>query len=108
MITKQLTHQQTQWAEYLSWFDFKIIYWFNKQNQKSDVLTWWIQNLSMNFFNEQIANWLQILLLFEQFEKIWFVFTYNNEFDNINLSKNIDKWDMNLENLLKHEYKHDL
>ena len=26
MITKQLMHQQTWWAEYLSWFDFKITY----------------------------------------------------------------------------------
>ena len=36
------------------------------------------------------------------------MFTCNNEFDDINLSKNIDKWDMNLEDLLKHEYEHDL
>ena len=26
MIMKQLMHWQTQWAEYLSWFDFKIMY----------------------------------------------------------------------------------
>ena len=49
-----------------------------------------------------------ILLLFEQFEKIQLVFTCNNEFDDINLNENIDKWDMNLENLLKHEYEHNL
>ena len=36
------------------------------------------------------------------------MFTCNDEFDDIKLSKNIDKWDMNLENLLKHEYEHDL
>ena len=36
------------------------------------------------------------------------MFNYNNEFNNINLSKNINKWDMNFENLLKHEYEHNL
>ena len=46
--------------------------------------------------------------LFEQFKKIQLVFTHNNEFDDINLNENINKWDINLENLLKHEYKHDL
>jgi hypothetical protein len=51
---------------------------------------------------------LWILLLSEQFEKIQLVFTCNNEFDDINLNKNIDKWDMNFENLLKHEYEHNL
>ena len=84
------------------------MYWSDKQDQKSDVLTQQIQDLSVNFFNKQIANWLQILLSSEQFEKIQLVFNHNDEFDDINLSKNINKWDMNLENLLKHEYKHDL
>ena len=36
------------------------------------------------------------------------MFNHNDEFDDINLSENINKWDMNLEDLLKHEYKHDL
>ena len=41
--------------------------------------------------HEQIANKLQILLSSEWFEKIWFVFNHNDEFDDINLSKNINK-----------------
>ena len=64
--------------------------------------------MSVNFSDKWITNWLQILLLSEQFEKIQLVFNHNNEFDDINLNKNIDKWNMNFENLLKHEYKHDL
>ena len=67
-----------------------------------------IQDLSANFSDKQIANWMWILLSLKQFEKIWLVFNCNDEFDDINLSKNIDKWNMNLENLLKHEYEHDL
>ena len=36
------------------------------------------------------------------------MFNHNNEFDDINLNKNIDKWNMNLENLLKYKYEHNL
>ena len=32
VIMKQLTHWQIQWAEYLSWFDFKITYQSDKQD----------------------------------------------------------------------------
>ena len=92
----------------MSCFDFKITYQSDKQDQKSDVLTQQIQDLSANFSDEQIVNQLWILLSSEQFEKIWFMFTHNDEFDDINLNKNIDKWDMNFENLLKHEYEHNL
>ena len=84
------------------------MYWFSKQGQKSDILTWQTQDLPASSSNEQIANQLQILLSLKQFEKIWLVFNHNNKFDDINLSKNINKWDMNLEDLLKHEYEHDL
>ena len=62
----------------------------------------------VSFFDEWIANWLWILLSSEWFKKIWLVFTHNDEFNDINLNKNIDKWDINFENLLKHEYKHNL
>ena len=36
------------------------------------------------------------------------MFNHNNKFDDINLSKNINKWDINFENLLKHEYEYNL
>ena len=103
MITKQLTHWQTWWAEYMSWFNFKIMYQSDNQNQKSDMLTWWSQDLSVNFFDEWIANQLQILLLFEQFEKIWLVFT-DSELDKD--ESEIDKWDMNLDELMNYKYTH--
>ena len=75
MIIKQLTHWQTQWAEYLSWFDFKITYQSDKQDQKSDILTWQSQNLLMNADDKWIVNQFWVLLFSEQFEKIWLVFT---------------------------------
>jgi transposase InsO family protein len=108
MTTKQLTHRQTRWAEYLSRFDFKITYRPGKQGQKPDALTRRTQDLPANSSDERIANRLRILLPPERFEKIRLVFTRNDEFDDINLSENIDKWDMDLDDLLKHEYEHDL
>ena len=38
MIKKTLTHCQTHWAEKLSEYNFKIIYWDDKINQKTDAL----------------------------------------------------------------------
>ena len=39
MMTKQLNRQQAKWAEFLSKFNFKIMYRFGKQGKKSDLLT---------------------------------------------------------------------
>ena len=84
------------------------MYWSDKQDQKSDILTWWTQDLSVNSSDEWIANQLWILLSSEWFEKIWLVFNHNNEYDDIKLNEKIDKWDMNFKDLLKHEYENDL
>lgn len=37
--TKQLNHRQACWSEFLSWFDYKIIYWPKKAGGKPDALT---------------------------------------------------------------------
>jgi hypothetical protein len=37
--TKQLSHQQARWSEYLSRFDFKITYQPGKDGEKPDALT---------------------------------------------------------------------
>ena len=36
------------------------------------------------------------------------MFNCNDEFNDINLSKNINKWNMNFENLLKYKYEYNL
>ena len=87
----------------MSWFDFKIMYWFGNQDQKPDMLTQWSQDLLMNFSDEWVANWLWILLSFKWFEKIWLVFT-DPELDKD--KSEIDKWDMNLDELMDYEYAH--
>ena len=57
-----------------------------------------------NFSDERIVNQLQILLSSKQFEKIQLVFI------NFKLAQDeddVDKWDMNLENLMNYKYAHD-
>jgi hypothetical protein len=39
MTTKNLSARQARWAELLSRYHFKIIYWVGKANQKADALT---------------------------------------------------------------------
>ena len=39
MTTKQLSRRQARWSEFLSWFDFEIVYWPGKQREKPDALT---------------------------------------------------------------------
>ena len=80
------------------------MYWSGNQGQKLNTLTWQSQDLSANFSDEQIANWLQILLSSEQFEKIQLVFI-NPKLDKD--KSEIDKWDMNLDELMDYEYTHD-
>ena len=104
MIMKQLTHWQTWWAENMSQFDFKIMYQSDNQDQKPNMLTWWSQDLPANFFDEWVANWLWILLSSEWFKKIWLVFT---DFELNKDEFKIDKWDMNLDELMNYKYAHD-
>ena len=58
----------------------------------------------MNTNDKQIMNWFQILLFSEWFEKIWLVFMNHK----LNEKKaEINKWDMNLDDLINYEYAHD-
>ena len=38
ILTKQFSRCQVQWSEFLSRFNFKIVYWSEKQGAKSDAL----------------------------------------------------------------------
>jgi hypothetical protein len=39
MLTKLLNYYQTHWAKYLSYFNFKIVYYAGKASGKPDALT---------------------------------------------------------------------
>ena len=87
----------------MSQFDFKITYQSGKQDQKFDMLTWQSQDLSVNADDKWIVNWFQILLFPEWFEKIQLVFMNHK----LNEEKaEINKWDMNLDDLMNYEYAH--
>ncbi len=57
------------WVQKLADFNFKIIYWFDKQNIKIDALTRWADFMSKDFDDERIwyqrttiltSNWMKI------------------------------------------------
>ncbi|KAI0996259.1 hypothetical protein K3495_g11919 [Podosphaera aphanis] len=62
MTTKQLTRRQVRWSEFLSGFDFKIIYRPGKQEGKPDALTRRSQDLPRDRFDARIQHQNQTLL----------------------------------------------
>jgi hypothetical protein len=66
--TKQLSHRQARWAEYLSRFNFKIVYRPGKQGGKPDALTRRSQDLPADVDDERIAQRKQVLLPPNMFE----------------------------------------
>lgn len=60
MKTKKLTQCQTQWAEFLSQYNFIVIYWPEKQNEKADLLIRHSEDLLKDEQNErqQIQYWI--------------------------------------------------
>ncbi len=51
---KKLSQQQMRWVQKLADFNFKIIYWSDKQNIKIDALTRWADFVSRNFDDERV------------------------------------------------------
>ena len=45
-MIKQFSHYQACWSEFLSHFDFKIVYHFEKVSDKSDAFTHWSEDFS--------------------------------------------------------------
>src|SRR5205814_3248828 len=104
MTTKQLTHRQTRWAEYMSRFDFRIMYRPGKMGQKPDALTRRSQDLPANASDERIANRTRILLPPERFEKLRLVFSNANFNER---ESEVDRWNMEIDELVEHEYAND-
>jgi len=104
MTTKQLSHRQTRWAEYLSRFDFKIVYRPGRLGQKPDALTRRSQDLPSDTSDERITNRTRILLPPERFERLRPIFT---DIDLNQDESDIDKWEMNIEDLMRYEYERD-
>ncbi len=54
MKDKKLSRWQMHWIQKLADFNFKIMYWFDKQNIKIDALTCWADFVSRDFNDECI------------------------------------------------------
>jgi hypothetical protein len=69
MTTKQLNRRQARWAEFLSKFNFKIMYRPGKQGEKPDILTRRSQDLPKGFQDERRQQQFQTLLKYKNLDK---------------------------------------
>ncbi len=69
MKDKELSKHQMRWVQKLADFNFKIMYWSDKQNIKIDALTRWADFVSKDFDDERVwyqritiltLNWMKI------------------------------------------------
>ncbi len=64
MKDKKLSRRQMRWIQKLADFNFRIMYWFNKQNIKIDALTCWADVVLRDSEDECICyQWITILTL---------------------------------------------
>ncbi len=64
MKDKELSKHQMRWVQKLADFNFKIMYWFDKQNIKIDALTRWADFVLRDFNDERVCyQWITILTL---------------------------------------------
>ena len=68
MTTKKLTPRQAKWAEFLSEFNFKVMYQTGKKNDKADALTRKPNEWPANEKNERQEHRMQVLLPQERIE----------------------------------------
>jgi hypothetical protein len=71
VFIKQLSRRQIKWSEFLSWFDFKIVYRSEKREEKSNVLTRRSEDLSKeeNDTNERSKYQHQTILKIENLDE---------------------------------------
>ncbi len=64
MKDKELSRHQMRWVQKLADFNFKIIYWSDKQNIKINALTRWADFILRDFDDERVHyQWITILTL---------------------------------------------
>jgi hypothetical protein len=69
MTTKQLNRRQARWAEFLSEFNFKIMYRPGKQGEKPDILTRRRQDIPKGFDDDRERERLQVLINSDYLDK---------------------------------------
>ena len=96
MLTKQLFCHQTWWSEFLSRFNFKIVYWSEKQETKSDALTRWSEDLSKGE-DVHLQQQSQVVLKLHNLELMANSVQNNDSEDNIHSENNAEKEELTLE-----------
>ena len=106
MSTKQLSCHQTWWSEFLSRFNFKIVYRPEKQGAKSDALTRWSEDLSKE---EDIClqQQSQVVLKLHNLELMANSVQNNDPEDNIHSENNAEKEELTLKQLFEEEHQWD-
>ena len=96
MLTKQLSCRQTWWSEFLSRFNFKIVYWSEKQEAKSDALTRRSEDLFKGG-NVHLQQQSQVVLKLHNLELMANSVQNNDSEDNIYSENNAEKEELTLE-----------
>ena len=103
---KQLSHCQIWWSEFLSKFNFKIVYWPEKQGAKPDALTRWSEDLSKEE-NIHLQQQSQVVLKLHNLELMANSVQNNDSEDNIHSENNAEKEELTLEQLFEEGYQQD-
>lgn len=77
MTTKKLTSKQARQAEFLSKFNFVVMYQSGQKNDKANALTRRLNKQSINNKNERQKHVIQVLLLLARIEKQSIEAVYN-------------------------------
>ena len=106
MLTKQLSHCQAWWSEFLSRFNFKIVYRSGKQGAKSDALTRWSEDL-LKEGNVRLQQQSQVVLKLHNLELMANSVQNNDSEDNIHSENNAEEEELTLEQLFEERHQQD-
>ena len=95
MSTKQLSHCQAWWSEFLSRFNFKIVYRPGKQGAKPDALTRWSEDLSKGE-DVHLQQQSQVVLKPHNLELMANSVQNNDSEDNIHSENNAEEEELTL------------
>ena len=106
MSTKQLSCCQVWWSEFLSRFNFKIVYWPGKQGAKPDALTRQSEDLSKEE-DIRLQQQSQVVLKLHNLELMANSVQNNDSEDNIHSENNTEKEELTLKQLFEEEHQWD-
>ena len=103
MLIKQLFCCQIWWSEFLSRFNFKIVYWSEKQGAKPDALTRWSEDLSKEE-DVCLQQQSQVVLKLHNLELMTNSVQNNDSEDNIYSENNTEEEELTLKQLFEEEH----